>query len=54
MRPDFVTPHYTPTLYELARRGTFFMRNHAAYVTTTEVNGTALAKACCESRLFTG
>jgi arylsulfatase A-like enzyme len=43
MRPDFVTPQYTPTLYELAQRGTFFMRNHSAYVTTTEVNGTALA-----------
>src|SRR5215469_8349941 len=43
MRPDFVSPQYTPTLYELARRGTFFMRNHAVYVSTTEVNGTALA-----------
>jgi predicted AlkP superfamily pyrophosphatase or phosphodiesterase len=43
MRPDFVSPQYTPTLYELAQRGTFFMRNHAAYVSTTEVNGTALA-----------
>jgi predicted AlkP superfamily pyrophosphatase or phosphodiesterase len=43
MRPDFVTPQYTPALYELARRGTFFSRNHAAYVSTTEVNGTALA-----------
>jgi arylsulfatase A-like enzyme len=43
MRPDFVSPQYTPTLYDLARRGTFFMRNHCAYVSTTEVNGTALA-----------
>jgi len=43
MRPDFVSPQYTPTLYELARRGTFFARNHCAYVSTTEVNGTALA-----------
>src|SRR5215510_1545794 len=43
MRPDFVTPQYTPTLYELARRGTFFARNHCVYVSTTEVNGTALA-----------
>src|SRR5262249_24327958 len=43
MRPDFVTSQYTPTLYELAQRGTFFMRNHAVYVTTTEVNGVALA-----------
>jgi arylsulfatase A-like enzyme len=43
MRPDFVTPQYCPTLYELAKRGTFFARNHAVYVSTTEVNGTALA-----------
>ena len=43
MRPDFVTPQYTPALYELARKGTFFARNHSVYVSTTEVNGTALA-----------
>ena len=43
MRPDFVTPQYTPTLYELAQRGTFFARHHCAYVSTTEVNGTTLA-----------
>jgi predicted AlkP superfamily pyrophosphatase or phosphodiesterase len=43
MRPDFVTPQYTPTLYELARRGTFFLNHHSVYVTSTEVNGTALA-----------
>ena len=43
MRPDFVSPQYTPTLYELAGKGTFFARNHAVYVPTTEVNGTALA-----------
>lgn len=43
MRPDFVTQQYTPRLYEMARRGTFFAHHHAAYVSTTEVNGTALA-----------
>ena len=43
MRPDFVTPQYTPALYEFAQKGTFFARNHAVYVSTTEVNGTALA-----------
>jgi len=26
LRPDFVTPQYTPTLYELAVRGTFFKK----------------------------
>ena len=43
MRPDFITPQYTPTLYELASKGTFFKNNHSAYVTSTEVNGTVLA-----------
>jgi arylsulfatase A-like enzyme len=43
MRPDFITPQYTPTLYELALKGTFFQNNHSAYITSTEVNGTALA-----------
>ncbi|MFO1498715.1 MAG: alkaline phosphatase family protein [Verrucomicrobiota bacterium] len=43
LRPDFITPQYAPTLYELAQRGTFFARNHSAYITSTEVNGTALA-----------
>ena len=43
MRPDFVSPQYTPTLYELALKGTFFKNHHSAYVTSTEVNGTALA-----------
>lgn len=43
MRPDFITPQYTPTLYELAQKGTFFKNNHSAYITSTEVNGTVLA-----------
>ncbi|HAM72381.1 MAG TPA: hypothetical protein DCM86_12125 [Verrucomicrobiales bacterium] len=43
MRPDFITPQYTPTLYEFARKGTFFRNHHSAYITSTEVNGTALA-----------
>lgn len=43
MRPDFVNESNTPTLYDLARRGVFFAHNHAVYITSTEVNGTALA-----------
>src|SRR6478752_10041881 len=43
LRPDFVRPQYTPALYEFASRGTFFSKNHSAYVTSTEVNGNALA-----------
>lgn len=43
LRPDFVGPQYTPTLHELAQRGTFFRRHHCSYISSTEVNGTALA-----------
>jgi arylsulfatase A-like enzyme len=43
MRPDFVGAQYTPVLHELAKRGTFFKNHHSCYVTSTEVNGTALA-----------
>jgi predicted AlkP superfamily pyrophosphatase or phosphodiesterase len=43
MRPDFVSAQYTPQLYDLAQRGTFFRNHHPVYVSSTEVNGTALA-----------
>lgn len=43
MRPDFVTPQYCPNLYSLATNGVFFRRNHCVYVSTTIVNGTAIA-----------
>ena len=43
MRPDFITPQHTPTLYDLAQRGAFFLNNRCAYITSTEVNGTVLA-----------
>ena len=43
MRPDFITETNTPTLYELAHHGVFFAHNHPVYVSSTEVNGTALA-----------
>jgi len=43
MRPDFITPQFCPTLYSLATNGTFFRRNHPVYVSTTQVNGAALA-----------
>ena len=43
MRPDFVTPQYCPNLYSLATNGVFFKNHHCAYVSSTEVNGTALA-----------
>jgi arylsulfatase A-like enzyme len=43
MRPDFISEKNTPTLYELVHRGVFFARQHASFITSTEVNGTALA-----------
>lgn len=43
MRPDFITTQYCPNLYSLATNGVFFKNNHCAYVSSTEVNGTALA-----------
>jgi arylsulfatase A-like enzyme len=46
MRPDFVSRSYTPTLFELAQRGVFFTNHHAVYLSSTEVNATALATGC--------
>jgi len=43
MRPDFINPTNTPTLSDLASRGTFFAHHHPVYVSSTEVNGTALS-----------
>ena len=43
MRPDFITPQYCPNLYSLATNGVFFKNHRCAYVSSTEVNGTALA-----------
>ena len=43
MRPDYVTPQHCPTLYALATNGTFFRRNHPVFISSTQVNGAALA-----------
>ena len=43
MRPDFVTPDTTPTLWKLAQEGATFRHHHPVYVSSTEVNGTALS-----------
>jgi predicted AlkP superfamily pyrophosphatase or phosphodiesterase len=43
MRPDFVTESNCPTLYELSRQGVTFANQHPAYMSATEVNGTALS-----------
>lgn len=50
MRPDFVSPQYTPTLYALAQQGVFFKNHHPVYISSTEVNGTALATGVFPNR----
>src|SRR5579863_9590870 len=43
LRPDSVTQQDMPTLYRLAHEGAFFAHHHPVYLSSTEVNGTALA-----------
>jgi predicted AlkP superfamily pyrophosphatase or phosphodiesterase len=50
MRPDFVLPQYAPHLYSLATNGVFFKNHHSVYITSTEVNGTALATGVYPNR----
>jgi predicted AlkP superfamily pyrophosphatase or phosphodiesterase len=47
LRPDFITEQYTPTLRRLANQGVFFNRHHPVYISSTEVNGTALITGAC-------
>jgi arylsulfatase A-like enzyme len=43
MRPDFIREDLTPNAWSLVQRGTFFAKNHATYISTTEVNGSGIA-----------
>jgi predicted AlkP superfamily pyrophosphatase or phosphodiesterase len=43
MRPDFVNETNTPNLAKLARDGVTFAKHHPVYISSTEVNGAALA-----------
>jgi arylsulfatase A-like enzyme len=43
MRPDFVSAETTPTLEQMASNGVTFLHHHPVYLSSTEVNGTALA-----------
>jgi arylsulfatase A-like enzyme len=43
MRPDFVTETNTPALFQLARQGVTFKNHHPVYISSTEVNGAAMA-----------
>ncbi len=50
MRPDFVSSQFTPNLYRLAVEGVFFKNHHPVYVSSTEVNGTAIATGAYPDR----
>lgn len=50
MRPDFVSEKLTPTLWRLALDGVFFQNHHPVYLSSTEVNGTALATGAYPER----
>ena len=50
MRPDFIRADTTPALHALADRGTFFANNHSVYISSTEVNGAAIATGCYPAR----
>ena len=50
LRPDSVNASSTPTLYQLAREGVFFQNHHAVYLSSTEVNGTAIATGAYPNR----
>ena len=43
LRPDSVTAEDTPTLFKLGQMGTVFAHHHPVYLSSTEVNGSAIA-----------
>jgi arylsulfatase A-like enzyme len=43
MRPDFVTPEFSPNAWRMAAGGVTFANHHPVYLSATEVNGTAIA-----------
>ena len=50
MRPDFISEETTPHLWRLASEGVFFAHHHPVYLSSTEVNGTAIATGAYPSR----
>ncbi len=50
LRPDLVNERDTPTLYKLASGGVFFQNHHAVYLSSTEVNGVAMATGAYPAR----
>ncbi len=52
MRPDFVSAETTPNLWKLAAAGVTFSRHHPVYLSSTEVNGTAMATGAYPEHSF--
>jgi arylsulfatase A-like enzyme len=50
MRPDFISEQNTPNLVKLEAEGVYFAHHHPVYVSSTEVNGTAIATGAYPSR----
>jgi arylsulfatase A-like enzyme len=50
MRPDFISAGNTPNLMRLKEAGVFFAHHHPVYVSSTEVNGTAMGTGAYPSR----
>jgi len=50
MRPDFISEQNTPTLAGLARHGVTFRNHHSVYLSSTEVNGTAISTGSYPAR----
>lgn len=50
MRPDFISAENTPVLHEMVTRGVFFAKHHAAFPSSTEVNGTAMVTGAHPAR----
>ncbi len=50
LRPDSINLQDTPTLYNLVKEGVFFKHHHPVYLSSTEVNGVAMATGAYPAR----
>lgn len=50
LRPDSINLEDTPTLYNLVKEGVFFKHHHPVYLSSTEVNGVAMATGAYPAR----
>jgi arylsulfatase A-like enzyme len=52
MRPDLISTETTPNLWRMSAGGVFFAHHHPVYLSSTEVNGTAIATGAYPARSF--